>query len=390
MPCLPHDKKGVHMADKQEKRPKRPNGEGTLRSRADGRLERTIMFGFRDDGTRKTKTFYGKDPKEVNNKVKKYLKELDAGLVVDKEYLFSEWADIWFEHHKHKITPMTQEYYQYTLRCLKEAFGKRKIKDIKAFDVETFLYKLHNEGRSDSCISKCRAMLYQIFNKAEANDFILKNPVRFVEKMKKSGPLKSKDSFTSEEVNRLMSDLPDNRIGWSIRLMLGTGMRTQEILALEPRHIEPDGSCIYIRQAVNMVKGTPVIGAPKSKDSYRDIPVPENVRWCAVNLRMTDTTYIWEMKKKDCPCNPSAFRNHYKKALEAIPGVRVLSPHSCRHTYISQMQALGVDLATIQSIVGHADVDMTQHYLHVQESIRQDAIARFNNAFATNPKNESF
>lgn len=45
------------------------------------------------------------------------------------------------------------------------------------------------------------------------------------------------------------------------------------------------------------------------------------------------------------------------------------------------MQALGVDLSTIQSIVGHADVDMTQHYLHVQESIRQDAIDRFSKAF---------
>ena len=53
--------------------------------------------------------------------------------------------------------------------------------------------------------------------------------------------------------------------------------------------------------------------------------------------------------------------------------------------YVSQMQALGVDLATIQSIVGHADIDMTRHYLHVQESIRQDAIARFSKAFTSEP-----
>ena len=30
------------------------------------------------------------------------------------------------------------------------------------------------------------------------------------------------------------------------------------------------------------------------------------------------------------------------------------------------MQALGVDIQTIQSIVGHADTEMTEHYLHVQ------------------------
>ena len=45
------------------------------------------------------------------------------------------------------------------------------------------------------------------------------------------------------------------------------------------------------------------------------------------------------------------------------------------------MQALGVDIQTIQSIVGHADTDMTEHYLHVQDSIRQNAVQRFSEAF---------
>lgn len=65
--------------------------------------------------------------------------------------------------------------------------------------------------------------------------------------------------------------------------------------------------------------------------------------------------------------------------------VRVLTPHCCRHTYVSQMQALGVDLATIQSIVGHADVDMTKHYLHVQDPVRQAAIEKFAVAFSSRP-----
>ena len=47
-----------------------------------------------------------------------------------------------------------------------------------------------------------------------------------------------------------------------------------------------------------------------------------------------------------------------------------------------RMQALGVDIQTIQSIVGHADTEMTEHYLHVQESIRQSAIQLFSEAFS--------
>ena len=61
-----------------------------------------------------------------------------------------------------------------------------------------------------------------------------------------------------------MEKLPEDRMGLSIRLLLGTGMRSQEILALEPRHIAEDGSVIQIRQAINMVKGTVTVGQPKS------------------------------------------------------------------------------------------------------------------------------
>jgi site-specific recombinase xerD len=169
--------------------------------------------------------------------------------------------------------------------------------------------------------------------------------------------------------------------------MLGTGMRGQELLALEPRHISEDGAFIVIEQAVSMDKGTAALGTPKSFDSYRNIPVPENVRYCARLLRDTPNKYIWESPKKPgMPCNPSHFRDQFKKTLEAIEGVRVLTPHCCRHTYVSQMQMLGVDLATIQSIVGHADVDMTKHYLHVQDPVRLAAIEKFSNAFSEHPK----
>lgn len=360
---------------------RRANGDGSLRQRPNGTWELTLTDGFQSDGRRKYKSFYAKTQKEVKQKARAYQEAKAEGIEVDTVYYFHEWADLWFESHKDNIMPTTQENYQYTLRTLKAAFPHKKLCDIKPFDIEMMLKKLRRDGRSISGLAQCRGMMYQIMNKAEANDLIRKNPVRFAEKMRYREPVKRKDAFTAEEVSILMERLPENRIGLSIRLMLGTGMRTQELLALEPRHIEPDGSVIRIEQAINMQKGTAVVGFPKSRDSYRTIPVPQSLRWCAAALRQTDKKFIWEERKKDNPCNPSHFRNLFRKALEAIPEVPNLTPHSCRHTYVSQMQALGVDLPTIQSIVGHADIDMTQHYLHVQESIRLDAIDRFSKAF---------
>ena len=41
-----------------------------------------------------------------------------------------------------------------------------------------------------------------------------------------------------------------------------------------------------------------------------------------------------------------------------------------------------MSMETILGLVGHADSDMSEHYLHLQESVRQDAIGRFAKRFA--------
>lgn len=359
---------------------RRMNGEGTLRRRADGRWELRLMLGYRDDGKPKLKYLYGRTRQEVLKKLATYREQERCGLA-DRNYTFDEWSKLWFEHHKSQITETTQENYRYILDRLKSHFAERSLRSIKPFDVEIFLQEQQEAGLSSSYLASLRGMLYQIFHKAEANDLVKKNPVRFADKMRSAGPQKRKEAFTAEEVRLLMDHLPHNRMGLSIRLMLGTGMRTQEILALEPCHIEEDGSMIYIRQAVKMVKGTARVGLPKSQDSYRDIPVPPNVQWCARALRVVDTKFIWEKGKKDTPCNPSSFRDEYYEAISKITGVRKFSPHSCRHTYVSQMQALGVSLETLKDLVGHAHIDMTTHYLHVQEAPKQEAMRLFAEAF---------
>ena len=75
------------------------------------------------------------------------------------------------------------------------------LRDIKAYHVEKFLQKEKNNGRASSSVAKLRGMMYQIMNKAEANDLIRKNPVRFADKMRRDAMVEPKDSFTEEEVH---------------------------------------------------------------------------------------------------------------------------------------------------------------------------------------------
>ena len=185
---------------------KRSNGEGTLHKRKDGRWEARLMIGYREDGRPNIKACYGKTQKEVKDKVKAFREARASGLELGTNYTFDEWSDIWFENHKDNVTATTQENYRYTLRILKDRLGLRILAEVKPFDIEQLLKALKREGRSDSCLAQCRGMLYQIFQKAEANDLVTKNPVRFADKMRSREPVKRKEAFTTDEVRSILEE----------------------------------------------------------------------------------------------------------------------------------------------------------------------------------------
>lgn len=364
------------------KRKKRRKGEGWVCERKDGRFEYREMCGYREDGSRNIIRFYGKTEKEAWDKADQYHAQKRAGIVEVKKYKFQDFAQIWFNHHKRTVSDTTQEGYKYTMRILNEYFFNYTLDEIKSFSVENFLYELKDSGRSPSYISKCRAQLHQILDLAVANDLLLKNPVNYAQKIRSNELPKEKESFNAEEIERLMQELPLTKIGLSVRLLLGTGMRCQELLALTTDDIEPDGSEVRILKAVKRVKGTSVVGGPKSLKSYRHVVIPPNLRPYVIMLRNGAAGYIWESPRvKGHPCSHSHFADKFAEALEQIEGVRVLTPHCCRHTYVSQMQSLGIDIETIMSLVGHAEKDMTLHYLHVQRPVQDVAVAAFSDRF---------
>jgi integrase len=361
---------------------KRMNGEGMIRQRKDGRFELRILVGHQENGKQKVISFYGKTLDEVREKKKAYDEDVAQGLNVKAKYTFGEFADMWFERHREEIEETTIEHYTYILRKLKEHFDNRGLGDITTPDIEDFLYRLRRQNYSDSYVRSCRGMLTQIYKRAQAYQLVRYNPAMLAAKMKSKTPQKKKESFTARECSRLFAELPQDRMGWTIRLMIATGMRPQEMMALEPRHIADDGAYVLVDQAVKRIKGTVEIGDTKNISSFRVIPVPETVRPSAIALRQTTKKFIWEAGKRGMPCNPSYFADKFKESLATIEGMPILTPHCCRVTYVSIMQSLGVKLETISHLVGHTTTRITEsRYLRVQDEVYQNALERFDARF---------
>jgi len=72
-----------------------------------------------------------------------------------------------------------------------------------------------------------------------------------------------------------------------------------------------------------------------------------------------------------------AFRKAYRKA-----GLEPCSPYTLRHTFASRLIMAGVDLRTVQELLGHKDIKMTMRYTHLSPSHKRQAMATLEARFS--------
>lgn len=359
---------------------RRGNGEGHIQKNKNNTYTAKFMLGYKDNGKKNIISVTRTTKSEVLEEMRRIKIEHENNPDLNRSITLSEFADIWYRDYKGQVEESTYSGYQYTLKKIKDGLGDMLLNDIKPIHINRFIQNLVMIY-STSYIRKIRAMLIQICDYADDNGMIIKNPARHSMRLKKlsENTLFKKDAFTEDEIELLQNQLPDNLLGNSIMLQLGSGLRVQELLALKKSDISADGSSIIVNKAIKIVDGTAKLGPPKSKKSNRVIPIPIDYRKYAIFIRENGANpFIWTLSSLNPLCSVSTYRKKFKKALQKISEVRVLTPHCCRHTYITRLQANGVPMETISRLAGHSNVDTTDGYLHTSQATLEEAVSKLN------------
>lgn len=370
-----------------------------------------VELGRDSDGKRVRKTFYGKSKKDAEDKLEEYKNGLNSGLTADHDKLtMGNVCKIWlFEKVKNTVKPSTFERYEgiYRLYVKSSPLYPIKLKDLKSLDIQRYYNDLFNSNKSTSVIKNLDKLLKSFFNYCIDEGYIVRNycigkSITIPESNSVNETKKDDITvFTVDEQEQFINAVESHRLKALFLLDLGTGLREGEILGLKWSDINYDDYTISIKRAI---KGVTIIEGnkrhyrlieqtPKTKNSVRTIPFPENLVPILKKHKLqqkeerikagsayakNDYVFCTEL---GLAIDPRNLRRSYERVLKNnnIPYKKF---HSLRHTFATRLFENGVPLKTVQMLLGHSNINITANiYTHVMPPEKFKAIDKINSIF---------
>jgi integrase len=261
-----------------------------------------------------------------------------------------------------------EDYRGYLRGHFKEFFGDRRIDRIDADLVAAYLRRKLDEGYASKTVQNHLNFLHGIFAFAVRRGRVSANPVALVDRPKKNRSQRRRVRFLQPtELDRLIAAVPEDTLGAVERPLYIeaalTGLRQGELLAL--RWMDIDWVAGRIRVAESLSRGE--FDSPKSNEG-RSVPMADRLareleRHFQRSAYQGDEDLVFCHPETGNVLDPSRVRKRFKRALERA-GLRELTFHELRHTFGTQMAAVGAPLRAIQEWMGHADAKTTEVYRH--------------------------
>lgn len=369
---------------------KRKNGEGTLRLRKDGRWEGRIVVSYNEKSLPITKCVTAKTKTECAAKLEK-LKE-QYGRATEKiksDMPFGEWIDFWYQTYcRHTLRIATKgEYENRIYNHIIPGIGKIPLNRLSQSDLQQFYAKektggrkLHTQtlgkGLSDRMIRAIHAICRTALQRAVQDGLIRINPAVGC----KLPPKKAREMqvLTQNEILRFLHQAKEEGFYELFLLELGTGMRRGEILALKWSDLNFTTGELHIERQVYVIKGEPIISAPKTKASVRTVILPPSLVNVLVQYKKAvDSDWMFPSPLDSSrPRNPSSVRKRMQLILERA-GCKKVRFHDLRHTFATMALEHGMDVKTLSATIGHVSSATTLDiYSHITDTMKRQAAVR--------------
>lgn len=362
---------------------------------------------------------YGKSKAEIRTKVKQREKEVARRIVEKDNPLCFQYAASWFAlwspgKGEKNIASIRNAINIHILPVI----GNKRMIDVEEADLQLVLNS--TADKSKALNTKVLRTMKMIFHAARKDGTISQDPS---EDLSPGGtPAKEKNPLTETQQETLLAAIKDAPIYPFVLIALCTGLRREEILALQWDcvFLDCENPYVSVRRAWRWEKNKAIVSDTlKSKASKRDIPIPPqlvellkdekekskgayviggaapltlnvfNRRWDAIEVRSTGTRIARDKNKKAIKDKDGKNVLVQKKLGDKIPNHSIyitidfpVSPHLLRHTYITRLILAGVNIKVVQYLAGHASVDITLDvYTRLMANHPNDTAAAVMSAF---------
>lgn len=158
-----------------------------------------------------------------------------------------------------------------------------------------------------------------------------------------------------EEVTRLIDAAPTLRGRTLLSTTYAAGLRASEVCALQLTDIEsaPDRMCLKVRQGKGGQDRYTLL-SPRLLDTLRRY-------WCDRRPRQ----WLFPNIAGTAPIDVSTAQRIYCAARDAAGIAPEGGIHSLRHAFATHLIEAGVDLPTVQRLLGHGHIGTTMRYVHL-------------------------
>lgn len=337
-----------------------------LKKRADGRYAKQVTVGHRD-GKPIKKTVYGKTLPELDRNYRALMELVDKGIILDEENLtFEELSDMWVTNEiLGAVKHQTYTNLKSQLKNINKYIGNIKIKDLKTSHIEYMRADEIKLGKIDQ-YNKALGNIKTILDYGVRKNIAPRNVAHGLKRIKYSGK-KEKRALTDQERHLLeVADFNDFEKCF-INLILYTGLRKSEALALNIQDIDFKNRCITVNKTLVTSRGQEHILQDNTKTSsgMRKIPIPTPLE---VILReyCADRIGVLFLGDYGNYIGSGTFHKRWKNIIKKltiannnIPVSDDITAHMFRHTYASDLYKAGVDLKSAQYLLGHKDIKTT-------------------------------